>query len=90
METMISGVHETLGLRREMWAPDFCNIPNIVEKNLLEGYWAHIKACFDYTNARIVELGWHVPFLNVGAGFTYILYAADMSRCMLLVANVSD
>ena len=90
LEAMIAGVHETLTLPRQMWSSDYCNIPNIVESNLRDGYWLHVKACFDYTNARIVELGWDVPFVNIGGGFTYVLYAPDMRRCMVLVGNVSD
>jgi hypothetical protein len=40
--------------------------------------------------ARIVELGPHVPYVNIGDGFTYVLYALDMKKCALLVGNVSD
>jgi hypothetical protein len=57
---------------------------------LREGYWQHVKSCFDYTNARVIELGDHIPYVNIGGGFTYILYASDMSRCLLLVGNLSD
>src|SRR3989442_9238920 len=56
LDDMIAGVHETLTLPRQLWTSD-CNVPDIIEKNLRDGYWAHIKACFDYANARIVELG---------------------------------
>jgi hypothetical protein len=31
-----------------------------------------------------------VPFVNIGLGFCFIMYASDMRRCMLLVGNVSD
>ena len=87
---MVSHIHETLSLPRQMWAADYCGIPGIIEQNLREGYWSHLRACFDYENARIVELGWHVPFVNVGGGFTFVLYAPDMTRCALLVGNVTD
>jgi hypothetical protein len=90
LDEMIAGVHQTLSIPRWMWQ-EAGVFPNIIEENLREGYWAHVKACFDYTDARIVSLGHHVPYVNIGgAGFTYILYAPDMSKCALLVGNVCD
>jgi hypothetical protein len=86
---MVAQVHETISLPRQMWAADYCGIPGITEQNLRDGYWSHLRACFDYESARIVELGWHVPFVSIG-GFTFILYAPDMTRCALLVGHVID
>lgn len=89
-EEMIAGTHEVLSLPRGMWNPECLGIPNIIEKNLQDGYWDHLEACFDYKNARIIELGHHVPYVNIGCGFTYVLYARDMTKCALLVGNVCD
>jgi hypothetical protein len=86
---MVSGVHRILEVTREFWKPEY-SIPSMIENNVREGYWKHVKSCFDYTNARIVELGHNVPYVNVWGGFTYILYAPDMRRCLLLVGNTSD
>ena len=90
LETMVARINEVLTLPRRMWAADCRGIPAIVEERLRDGYWSHVRACFDCDNARIVELGAHVPFVNIGAGFCFILYASDMHGCMLLVGNVSD
>lgn len=88
-DDMVSGVHKILKITREFWKQEY-SIPEMIESNLREGYWQHVKACFDHTNARIVKLGHDVPFVNIGGGFTYILYAHDMSRCLLLIGNSSD
>ena len=69
---------------------EYSGIANIIERNLRDGYWEHLQACFDYRNARIVELGHDVPWVNIGGGFTYVLYGRDMSNCALLVGNVCD
>jgi len=90
LDNMVARVHETIAMPRQMWAADYCGIPGIIEQNLRDGYWSHLRACFDYENARIVELGWHVPFVNIGVGFTFVLYAPDLSTCALLVGNVTD
>jgi hypothetical protein len=89
VEAMVAGVHNTLSLSRGFWKPEY-TIPDLVENNIREGYWRHVGACIDYKNARVVELGWHVPHINISGGFTYVLYAGDKKRCMLLVGNVSD
>ncbi len=88
-EEMMSGVHNVLKITREFWKPEY-SIPETIESNVREGYWRLVKACFDYTNARIVELGHNVPYVNIWLGFTYVLYAPDMRRCLLLVGNTSD
>jgi hypothetical protein len=44
VETMIAGVHETLSLPRQMWATNFSGIPGIIEQNLRDGYWSHVRA----------------------------------------------
>ncbi len=90
LEEMVADVNDTLSLFRGFWNPEHANIPDIIESKLRDGYWQHVKCCFDYTGARIVELGRDVPYVNIWGGFTYILYARDMSRCMLLVGNVCD
>ena len=90
LEEMIAGVHRTLSMTRRWWNPEYSGIPYLIERELREGYWEHLKACFKYENARIVELGSHVPYVNMGDAFTYVLYAPDMSRCAILVGNVSD
>ncbi len=89
LDEMLSGVHEIFSITRRFWKSDDW-VPKMLENNLRERYWQLIKCCFDYTNARIVELGNDVPYINISGGFTYILYAPDMSRCLLLVGNTSD
>lgn len=88
-EEMMHGVHDILKIDREFWRPEY-RVSEIIENNLREGYWQHVKSCFDYTSARIVALGHDVPCVNICGGFTYILYAPDMSRCLLLTGNTSD
>lgn len=61
-----------------------------MEKEILDGYWQHLKSCIDYADARIVELGPDVPYVNIGQGFTFIIYSRDLSRCLLLIGNSSD
>jgi hypothetical protein len=90
VKTMVARINDVLTLRREMWADNFRGIPYIVEERLRTGYWAHVRACFDCDNARIVELGPDVPGVNIGIGFCFVLYASDMRTCMVLVGNVSD
>ena len=90
LDVMTGHVHELLTVRRQMFVADYAGIPGIIEQNLRDGYWSHLAACFDYRKARIVALGWSVPWVNVGVGFTFILYAPDMSACTLLVGNVTD
>ena len=86
---MMSGANDILIIDRRFWKSDDW-VPKMLENNLREGYWQHIKFCFDFTYAKIVELGNDVPYINISGGFTYILYAADMSRCLMLVGNTSD
>jgi hypothetical protein len=89
LEEMMAGISETLSMPRWMWK-SHPGIPKIMERNLREGYWKHLNASFNCKNARIVELGHDVPCVNMDGGFTFILYAEDMSRCVILVGNVSD
>ena len=90
VEAMVARINDLLTLRREMWVADFRGIPSMTEERLRDGYWSHVRACFDCDTARIVELGPDVPFVNIGVGFCFVLYAPAMDRCMLLVGNVSD
>ena len=88
-DEMVSGIHDILRVTREFWKPEY-SVPEIIENNLRKGYWQHVKSCFDYTNARIIQLGHNVPYVNIWGGFMYILYAPDMGRCLLLMGNTSD
>ena len=90
LQEMIDGVHVLLTTPRKMWHPDCQGIPRIVEENLRNGYWDSLKECFDYENARIVELGYNIPWVNIGDGFTYILYSKDRSQCAVIVGNTTD
>jgi len=90
LNQMIARVHGTLSLPRRMWNSDCFRILDQLEENLRDGYWQNLEACFDYKNARIVELGYHVPYVNLDGGFTFVLYALDKSKCALLVGNVCD
>jgi hypothetical protein len=89
IDEMVTVVQKVLSIDRYNWKPEYSHSERI-EASLREGYWQHVKSCFDYTNARVIELGDHIPYVNIGGGFTYILYASDMSRCLLLVGNLSD
>lgn len=90
LQELIDGVNDVLTLPRSMWASDCQGIPRIIEENLRNGYWERLKACFDYENARVVELGNNIPWVNIVGGFTYILYSNDMKRCAVLVGNTTD
>jgi hypothetical protein len=89
IKEMMDRVNNILSITKAFWKPEY-SARERVEDHLREGYWQHVKSCFDYTYARIVELGHNVPYVNIGGGFTYILYAADMSRCLVLMGNTCD
>lgn len=89
VEEMMTKVNTLMTIARKYLKPQYA-FAELLETDLREGYWRHLEACFDYKDARVVELGDHVPYVEMGDGFTYILYAPDMSRCMLLVGNESD
>lgn len=89
LSEMTSNVNNFLTISERFWRRDDW-MQKMIENNLREGYWQHIKSCFDYTNARIVEIGYDVPYVNISGGFTYILYASDLSQCLLLIGNTSD
>jgi hypothetical protein len=76
--------------RQEIYIPNGEAFAELIERELREGYWRHLEACFDYKHSRVVELGYNIPYVERGDGFTYILYAPEMSRCNLLVGNASD
>jgi hypothetical protein len=90
LDQMIADIERVLTIRREYWNPEFGGSPNRIESNLRKGYWSHIRACFPIDDARIVKLGWDVPFVNIGEGFTFVLYSTEPCRCLLLVGNVCD
>lgn len=90
VEEMIDGVHAILTMPRSMWRQDCQGIPAIIEANLRKGYWDSLQECFDYQQARIVELGSNIPWVNIVGGFTYILYSNDMRQCAILVGNTTD
>jgi len=89
IEEMVASVHEVLSIPKAYWQTHN-RVREIIENDLREAYWEHLKACFDYKEARIIELGSDIPWVTMGAGFTYVLYAPDMSRCLLLVGNQTD
>ena len=89
IEEMITNIEALLTIKRSYWKPPY-GYADYIENDLREGYWKHLEGCFDYEHARVVELGDSVPYVEMGRGVTYILYAPDMSRCMLLVGNESD
>jgi hypothetical protein len=89
VDEMVTRVNALMTLTREYLNPQYA-FAELVETALREGYWKHLEDCFDYRHARVVELGHHVPYVNIGSGFTFILYSHDMSRCLLLVGNESD
>ena len=89
VDEMIAKVNAAMTISRKFLNPEYM-FGELIESNLREGYWNYLEACFEYKRARVVELGYHVPYVNVGNGFTYVLYSADLFRCMLLVGNSSD
>jgi hypothetical protein len=86
---MILDVNQILTLPRGIWKRE-TSMPAMIEDRLRQGYWAHITACFDYTAARIMKVGPHVPYVNIFRGFAYILYASSSNKCLLLVGTSSD
>jgi len=89
IEEMITNIEALLTINRSYWKPPD-GYADDIESDLREGYWKHLEECFDYKHARVVELGTSVPYVEMGRGVTYVLYAPDMSRCLLLVGNESD
>jgi hypothetical protein len=71
-DDMVSGVHKILKITRQFWKQEY-SVPEMIESNLREGYWQHVKECFDHTNARIVELGHDVPFVKFGVALLYFV-----------------
>jgi hypothetical protein len=90
LEAMMAHVNSLLTVGRQNSNPEFPGIPLRLERKLRERYWSYIRACFDYTQARIVGIGGDVPFITIGDGFTYILYSNDNKRCLILVGSVSE
>ena len=89
VEVMEKKVNTFMTVTKKHFSPPYV-FAELLETDLREGYWRHLKTCFDYKHARVVEIGYHVPYVNIGHSFTYILYTTDRSRCMLLVGNTSD
>ncbi|HWN08812.1 MAG TPA: hypothetical protein VNO50_05965 [Pyrinomonadaceae bacterium] len=89
IEEMMTNIDALLTIKRSYWKPPYW-YADYIENDLREGYWKYLEECFDYKHARVVELGDSVPYVEMGRGVTYILYAPDMSRCLLLVGNESD
>jgi len=87
LDTVIAEVNSFLTLARDIWNQG--PLIDVIEGELRDGYWNHLKPCIDYRSAQIVSVGPHVPYMNIMKGFTYILYA-DRSRALLLVGNISD
>jgi hypothetical protein len=90
LESMMAHINSILTVSRQHSNPEFPGIPLRLERRLREGYWTHIRACLDYTQARITKVGGDVPAISIGDGFTYVLYANDDRRCLILVGNVSE
>ena len=90
LENMRERISKTLSLSRVYWTPKYHELATFIETNIVDGFWHHIKACIDVDTARIVELGNNVPYVNIGEGFTYIVYSQEQPRCMILVGNWSD
>ena len=90
LEQMRQRIDQTLTLPRVYWEAKYHGLADLMEKKISDGFWRHLETCIDIRNARIVELGYHVPYVNVGDGFALILYSQENSRCMILVANWSD
>jgi hypothetical protein len=90
VEEMTTNIDALLTIKRLYWKLPYNWYADYIENDLREGYWKHLKECFDFEIARVVELGDSVPYVEMGRGVTYVLYAPDMSRCLLLVGNESD
>lgn len=88
VEEVVTRVNALMTITRKYWNAH--TFAELIERELREGYWRHLETCFDYKHSRIVVLGHNVPYVEMGEGSTYVLYAPDMSRCMLLVGNASD
>ena len=90
-EAMVHTVNSVLTLPRSYWSHRQVGVAAFIEKRLREGFWKHLAAAIDFENSSVVQVtDEDVPYVNMGAGFTYILYTPDSLHCMLLVANWSD
>jgi hypothetical protein len=90
LEQMRQRIDQTLSLPRAYWESKYHALAALMEKKISDGFMRHLEECIDIRTARIVELGYHVPYVNVDDGFTLILYSQEKARCMILVANWSD
>ena len=90
-EEMVQTVNSVLTLPRSYWSDNHTGLAALIEKRLREGFWQKLAAIMDFENATIVELDDEdLPYVNMGKGFTFILYTPDNLHCMVLVANWSD
>lgn len=52
--------------------------------------WQLIQAIFPTGIKKIVQLGSHVPYVNIFGGVTALIFSLDQPQCLLLVVNTSD
>jgi len=90
VENIVEKINRTLTIQRRYWKPKHVHMAKWIENQLRDGYWKYVQGCIDLSAARVVDVGDDVPWVNIGDGFAYILYNAQMSRCILLVGNSSD
>jgi len=59
-------------------------------KMLLNQTWHLVQAIFPTGIKKIVVLGSHVPYVNIIAGYTALIFALDKPQCLLFIVNTSD
>lgn len=88
VEQLENDIHAFLTVHREFWKSD--SVPSHIESRLRQGYWGYLSECFDYKHSQVFAVVGNVPYVNIGPGFTYVLYNNQVTRCFLLVGNLSD
>ncbi len=52
--------------------------------------WQLIEAIFPSGIQKIVQLGSHVPYVNILGGVTALIFSLGQPQCLLLIVNTSD
>ena len=89
LDQLESEINAFLKVDLRFWK-DNTSVPSLIEERLREGFWEYLSQCFDYKNSQIFSVGPDVPCINIGPGFTYVLYNKEMTRCLVLVGNTTD
>ena len=92
-EDMIERINKSLKLSDPPYSDS--DFRNEIERNLISGYWKHLKAALDYEHAKIIEYG---PVQGVDDelwdfiywGFTFLIYSEEQRQCVVIHGGASD